>query len=110
VTARLVERIIELVNDTLTRGPDIRRVPPSDLGPTLRRARVRAGLGLRDTARRIGISHGYLFALEAGERCPSLTIAAVLTEILGLSADESVILSGAAVSDAGRDHPWRTAA
>jgi transcriptional regulator with XRE-family HTH domain len=98
------------MTDTLNRGPGIRRLPPEDLGPMLRRARVRSGFGLRDTARRIGISHGYLFALESGERCPSSTIAGALTEVLGLSVGESAILSAASVTDAGRDHPWRTAA
>src|SRR3977135_2863418 len=98
------------MNDTLKHDSGIRRTPPSDLGPMLRCARVRSGLGLRDTARRIGISHGYLFALESGERCPSSTIAAALTAILGLAVDQAAILSSAAVTDAGRDHPWLNAA
>ncbi len=87
-----------------------RRIPPPELGPLLRAARLRAGLGLRETARRVEISHPYLLRLESGERCPSQAIADALAEVLDLPAAEAAILAGAAVSGAGRDHPWRSGA
>lgn len=43
-----------------------------DAGQTLRRARARAGLSLRELARRAGTSHATLVAYEAGEKVPSV--------------------------------------
>lgn len=98
------------MTETLSRAVGERRLPPPDLGPLLRRARLRSGLGLREAARRIGTGHGYLGALEAGTRCPSTTIARALAEVLELSPVELAVLTDAAVDDRGRDHPWRRGA
>ena len=87
-----------------------RRTPPEGLGPMLRAARERAGLGLRQAARLADLSSGYMAHLEAGSRCPSRTVAARLAEMLTLDGDEQAQLYAAAVTDAGADHPARTAA
>ncbi|MGX1887040.1 helix-turn-helix domain-containing protein [Streptomyces sp. NPDC055287] len=76
----------------------------------LRQARERAGLGLRETALKVALSGGYVAHLEAGDRSPSLTVAKRIAEALELGDDEQALLYGAAVTDAGADHPWRRAA
>ncbi len=43
-----------------------------DASGTLRRARDRSGLSLRELARRAGTSHATLVAYEAGEKVPSV--------------------------------------
>lgn len=87
-----------------------RRTPPAELGPMLRAARERAGLGLRQAARRAGLPPGYVVHLEGGSRCPSRTVAEQLAAVLGLDDDEQAQLHAAAVTDAGRDHPARASA
>ncbi|WPO69927.1 helix-turn-helix transcriptional regulator [Streptomyces sp. KN37] len=87
-----------------------RRTPPDGLGSMLRAARERAGLGLRHAARRADLSGGYMAHLEEGSRCPSRTVAARLADVLELDDDERAQLYAAAVTDAGADHPARTAA
>ncbi|MEV8036730.1 helix-turn-helix transcriptional regulator [Streptomyces sp. NPDC086182] len=87
-----------------------RRTPPEGLGPMLRGARERQGLGVRELARLVGLSAGYAAHLEAGSRCPSWTVAERLIEVLQLNDAEQGQLQQAAVTDAGRDHPVRTAA
>ncbi|MFJ8766676.1 helix-turn-helix domain-containing protein [Streptomyces clavifer] len=88
----------------------IRRIPAPELGPMLRGARLRAGLGLRAVARQVGLSAGYLGNLEAGRRCPSVAVAERLAQLLPLDDNGRAILAAAAVDDAGRSHPGRTAA
>lgn len=88
-------------------GEAIRRVPPAELGPMLKAARARAGLGLREAARQIGISSGYLADLERGDRCPSVTVGALLFRVLCLTEDEGQVLAASVVADRGRDHPLR---
>ncbi|WP_367326356.1 helix-turn-helix domain-containing protein [Streptomyces sp. HUAS ZL42] len=75
----------------------------------LRAARERAGLGVRETARGAGLSSSYVTYLEAGARCPSRTVAQRLADVLSLNEQERSQLYAAAVTDAGRDHPWRAA-
>lgn len=87
-----------------------RRTPPEGLGPMLRSARERAGAGQRETARRAGVSQGYLWLLEAGQRVPSTAVAEVLAEVLALTPEEREQLRAAAVDDAGRSNPARGAA
>lgn len=86
----------------------IRNVPPAELGPMLRSARVRAGLQMRDAARRAGISPGYLADLEHGRRCPSVAVAAELYRVLALTPDEIQTLASAAVAGRGRSNPYRS--
>ncbi|MGW3846888.1 helix-turn-helix transcriptional regulator [Streptomyces fagopyri] len=82
---------------------------PDGLGSLLRAARERAGLGLRQAGRLAGISGGYLANLEAGARCPSRSVAERLADLLLLDDEEREQLRAAAVTDAGRDSPWRAA-
>lgn len=85
----------------------LRRTPPPELGPVLRAARARAGLGLREAARRAGVSHPYLLRLENGTRCPSTAVVEGLAEALCLTEDERRRLAETAVDDVGRAHPLR---
>jgi transcriptional regulator with XRE-family HTH domain len=87
-----------------------RRTPPEGLGPMLRAARERAGMGQRETARRAGVSQGHLWLLEAGQRVPSAIVAEDLAAALTLTAEEREQLRAAAVDDAGRSNPARGAA
>lgn len=73
----------------------------------LKSARIRAGLGLREAARRAGISHTYLIRLESGERCPSVIVVAELIRALSLTNAEAQVLWKDAVTDHGRAHPSR---
>ncbi|WP_406462316.1 helix-turn-helix domain-containing protein [Streptomyces sp. NBC_01622] len=84
-----------------------RRTPPEGLGPLLRSARERAGLGLREAAREAGVSSGYLANLEAGTRSPSATVASRIADALSLDEAQRGQLLTAAVTDAGADHPAR---
>ncbi|MFE3580555.1 helix-turn-helix domain-containing protein [Streptomyces vinaceus] len=88
----------------------VRRIPPDDFGPTLRAARAAAGLGLREAAKAIGLNASYLHALEAGQRCPSRTVAERIATVLAVDEAARVVLLSAAVTDAGRDHPARKGA
>lgn len=85
----------------------VRVAPPPELGPMLKAARLRASLGLREAARRAGISHSYLLRLEAAERSPSTGVVEDLAASLRLSEDERGRLADAAVKDVGRAHPLR---
>jgi transcriptional regulator with XRE-family HTH domain len=61
--------------------------PPGDLGAQLRAGRERAGLSVRELARRIGVSASLLSQVERGLAQPSVgTLWAVVTA-LGLSLD-----------------------
>ena len=79
-----------------------RRTPPLAVGVMLRAARNRAGLGVRETARRTGIAHSHLIGLEQSTRCPSVAVAEALAAVLDLDPDERALLATAAVNDAGR--------
>ncbi|MEY9894263.1 DNA-binding XRE family transcriptional regulator [Catenulispora sp. MAP5-51] len=103
----LVEQRRELRIPVSDQVLDIRRVPPPELGPMLKAARARAGLGLREAAHSVGITHSYLIALERGARSPSIEIASRLTEVLQLSGEESVAVFAASVPDCGPSHPLR---
>ncbi|MET7890636.1 helix-turn-helix domain-containing protein [Streptomyces mirabilis] len=87
-----------------------RRTPPEELGPMLRAARERAGMGQREAARRAGVSQGHLWLLEAGQRVPSAAVAEDLAGALALTAEEHEQLRAAAVDDAGRSNPARATA
>lgn len=88
----------------------VRRTPPQALGPMLRAARERAGLGQGESARQAGVTQGYLWLLENGQRCPSMAVAERLADVLALTLEECRALYGAAVDDAGRSHPARASA
>lgn len=87
----------------------VRRTPPASVASILCAARARAGLGQRETARRAAVSSGYLANLEAGRRCPSTAALAALAAVLPFTVAERQELEAAAVQDAGRSNPLRTA-
>ncbi|MFI2202647.1 helix-turn-helix transcriptional regulator [Streptomyces sp. NPDC020192] len=84
-----------------------RRVPPVGLGGALRQAREIVGLSQGAVAAVLGVGPDYVSKLERGERCPSVEVAHALAAVLDLSEAGAVLLSAAAVGDAGRSHPWR---
>jgi transcriptional regulator with XRE-family HTH domain len=68
-------------------SPPMATAPPSDLGAQLRAGRERAGVSVRELARRIGVSASLLSQVERGLAQPSVgTLWAVVTA-LGLSLD-----------------------
>ncbi|MFF2384055.1 helix-turn-helix domain-containing protein [Streptomyces sp. NPDC058108] len=89
------------------RGARERRSLPGEVAATLRAARERAGLGVREAARLMDVSHSYVIGLEGGTRCPSVTMAARIAGALGLGDEERRELLAAAVTDAGLDHPHK---
>ncbi|MGW2895844.1 helix-turn-helix domain-containing protein [Streptomyces sp. NPDC001212] len=85
-------------------------MPPPELGPLLRDARLRAGLSQTETARLAGVQQPLVSKLEAAQRCPSLAVAEALADTLRLTLPECRQLYAAAVDDAGRSHPDRASA
>ncbi len=83
-----------------------RRTMPVEVGVMLAEARMRPGWRRKEAARILGIAPTYLFNLEAGLRCPSVTVARHLAEGLRLTDAEHAVLLAAAVDDAGADSPW----
>lgn len=79
-----------------------RHLLPADLAAALRDARLTRGLGLRQTARELGISPGYLTLLEQGKRCPSVAVARDLATVMELAPELAAQLLGVARPDAGR--------
>ena len=57
------------------------------LGCQLRAARLRAGIGLREAARNIGITPSYLVLIERGDRCPSRPVAVAIITVYCLDVD-----------------------
>jgi transcriptional regulator with XRE-family HTH domain len=62
--------------------PHTRHALPARAACALRAARVERGLSLRETARRAGIGHGFLHAIEAGVKAPGRTRAEALVAVL----------------------------
>lgn len=87
-----------------------RRTMPAEVGQMISAARMRAGLRGREAERLIGISPGYLVNLESGRRAPSRTMVGRLDAVLRFTPEELAELLGAAVDDAGSDHPARRVA
>ena len=58
-----------------------------DIGALLRQARLTAGLGLRDVARRAGTSHATLSAYEHGKKTPSVATFLRILEACSYSVD-----------------------
>lgn len=58
------------------------------VGAELRDARERAGLGLRELAKRLDVSHSVIVRWEKGERLPSTVNTSALLAILGVSSAE----------------------
>jgi transcriptional regulator with XRE-family HTH domain len=62
--------------------PHARHALPARAACALRAARVERGLSLRETARRAGIGHGFLHAIEAGVKAPGRVRADTLLAVL----------------------------
>ena len=81
-------------------SPDSRLQAYEDVGSRLRAYRERAGIGVRELARRVGVSPSMISQIETGKTQPSVgTLYAVVTE-LAVSLDELFAPNGAV---SGRD-------
>jgi transcriptional regulator with XRE-family HTH domain len=67
-----------------------------DAGTTLRRARQRAGLSLRQLASRAGTSHSTLSAYESGDKVPTVATLARIVRAAGfaLEVELSAMVAG----------------
>jgi transcriptional regulator with XRE-family HTH domain len=72
------------------------------LGGRVRRARVEAGLGLRELARRLGKTPSYLSDIENDRRVPSEEVLRALSRELPVEFDELMGLAGRFGEDAER--------
>jgi len=93
--------------ESVTEQPGVRqrRTMPTEVGVMLAEARMRCGWRRKEAARILGIAPTYLFNLEIGSRCPSVTKATQLAAGLALTEAERAVLLAVAVDDAGADHP-----
>jgi len=66
-----------------------------------------AGSRLREAARRLELSPGYLSELERGLKAPSVEVAGVIVRGLRLKPELGTRLLVAALPDVGRSSPWR---
>ncbi|MFW8745581.1 helix-turn-helix domain-containing protein, partial [Mesorhizobium japonicum] len=64
-----------------------RRCAIVDIGPRLRDARLREGLGVRELARQIGVTAGLISQIETGRTQPSVATLYLLVDRLGISLD-----------------------
>ena len=62
-----------------------------DAAATLRRARSRARLSLRQLARRAGTSHSTLSAYEAGDKVPTVTTLVRIVRAAGFALDLELV-------------------
>lgn len=62
---------------------------------------------VREAARRVGTSCGYLSMLEHAQRAPSLSLASDLDAVYDLPQEDAQALLDAAIPGAGRDCPPR---
>jgi len=82
-------------------SPDSRLQAYEDVGTRLRAYRERAGIGVRELARRVGVSPSMISQIETGKTQPSVsTLYAVVSE-LAVSLDELFAPNGAV---SGRDN------
>ena len=69
-------------------GQPIAPAPPAlDLGGRLRAERLGQGIGLREMARRLGISASALSQIETGKAQPSVSKLFDIVNLLGVSVD-----------------------
>jgi transcriptional regulator with XRE-family HTH domain/quercetin dioxygenase-like cupin family protein len=66
-----------------------------DVGARLRRDREARGVGVRELARRIGVSPSLISAIELGKANPSIGTLYQIVDELGLSVDELMLETGA---------------
>jgi transcriptional regulator with XRE-family HTH domain len=75
---------------TMHPTPTRRPVDPDSAAATLRRVRTRAGLSLRQLARRAGTSHSTLAAYEAGRVTPGVETIERIVRAAGFALDLEV--------------------
>jgi transcriptional regulator with XRE-family HTH domain/quercetin dioxygenase-like cupin family protein len=82
----------EPVDEQQVEDPSARNgVQPEAVGRTLREERLRQQVGVRDLARRVGVSASLISQVELGKASPSVgTLYAIVNE-LGLSLDELML-------------------
>jgi transcriptional regulator with XRE-family HTH domain len=81
--------------DSEEQPTDSRQQVYEDVGPRLRAHRERAGIGVRELARRVGVSASMISQIETGKAQPSVgTLYAVVSK-LGVSLDELFLPNGA---------------
>src|SRR5215218_1114369 len=73
--------------------PEAAAAPALDLGSRLRAERLGQGIGLREMARRLGISASALSQIETGKAQPSVSKLFDIVNLLGVSVDG--LLAGA---------------
>ena len=81
--------------------PEPRPQVYEDVGPKLRAHREQAGIGLRELARRVGISASMISQIETSKAQPSVGTLYAVVSTLGLSMDELFSSNGSA-SESGR--------
>jgi transcriptional regulator with XRE-family HTH domain len=74
--------------------PDPRQQVYEDVGPRLRTYREQAGVGLRELARRVGISASMISQIETGKAQPSVSTLYAVVSSLGVSLDELFMPNG----------------
>jgi transcriptional regulator with XRE-family HTH domain len=83
----------------MTATDDAHAAPALDLGRQIRAERLGQGLGLREMARRLGISASALSQIETGKAQPSVSKLFDIVNLLGVSVDG--LLAGEAGQPAG---------
>jgi transcriptional regulator with XRE-family HTH domain len=85
----------------MTRPGHVEAEQRQRFGTQIRLARERAGLGLRELARRINVSPAFLSTVERGESAglPGEDTVLLLAQILGLNSDFLLALIGRLPSD-----------
>lgn len=76
-----------------------------ELGPRLRAARLEAGVGVRELARKIGVSPGLISQVEGGRTAPSVGTLYSIATALGLSLDYLFDSGGEAAARATSPRP-----
>jgi DNA-binding XRE family transcriptional regulator len=84
-----------------------RRELPADVAGMVATARRRRGWGVREAARRIGVSPGTIVHLEKGRRAPSVIVAENIIDAYRLPDESAEMLLAVAVTDAGRSSPFK---
>jgi transcriptional regulator with XRE-family HTH domain len=77
------------------------------IGAMLARRRRALGWSLRIAVRRTGISFWMIGLMERGQRAPSIVLAVQLARAYRLTESDVALLLSGAVSDVGRDYPYR---
>jgi transcriptional regulator with XRE-family HTH domain len=75
------------IGDDPAGPPELAGAPALDLGRRLRAERLGQGLGLRELARRLGISASALSQIETGKAQPSVSKLFDIVNLLGVSVD-----------------------